>query len=330
MRRILTGDRPTGPLHLGHYVGSLKSRLEFQENSEVFILIADIQALTDNFENPGKVSKNILGVAIDYLSIGLDPKKAVFVVQSQVPEIAELTVLFMNLVSVGRLGQNPTVKTEIKEKGLDKSLPVGFLAYPVSQAADIAIFGANIVPVGQDQLPMIEQTREIVRRFNKLYGKTLIEPKAELAKFPRIPGIDGKNKMSKSLNNAIYLSDSEDIVREKVRKMYTDPKRIRSTDLGRVKDNPVFIYHDAFNRNLREVKDLKARYKKGKVGDVEVKEKLARAINDFLEPIRERREYFSRDKKKVLKILEIGTRKGRKEAAKTLLAVKRAMKINYW
>lgn len=330
MKRILTGDRPTGPLHLGHYLGSLRQRVELQNKYDTFILIADVQALTDNFENPEKVSKNVFEVALDYLAAGIDPKKSAIVVQSQVPEIAELTVFYMNLVTVGRLGQNPTVKTEIKQKGFGENVPVGFLAYPISQAADITAFGAHLVPVGDDQLPMIEQTREIVRKFNRLYGRTLIEPRAMLSKFPRLPGVDGKEKMSKSLGNVINLSDSAATVRGKVMKMYTDPTRIHATDPGHVEGNPVFIYHDAFNPDKGEVAELKRRYRAGKVGDVEVKEKLVKALNAFLDPIRKRRAEYAKNPKKVMKILEAGTARGRKVAAQTLAAAKKAMKVNYW
>lgn len=330
MKRILTGDRPTGPLHLGHYIGSLKQRVELQDKYETYILIADVQALTDNFETPEKVNKNILEVALDYLAVGIDPKKATIVVQSQVPEIAELTIFYMNLVTVSRLEQNPTVKDEIRQKSLEKSLPVGFLAYPVSQAADITAFGAHLVPVGDDQLPMIEQTREIVRKFNGLYGKTLVEPAAMLSKFPRLPGTDGKEKMSKSIGNVINLSDPAEVVRSKVMKMYTDPTRIRATDPGHVDGNPVFTYHDAFNPNKAEVAELKKRYRSGTVGDVEVKQRLAEVLNIFLEPIRERRAAYAKNPRKILKILEDGTARGRKIAGQTVTSVKKAMKINYW
>ncbi len=329
-QRILTGDRPTGPLHLGHYVGSLKQRVELQREYETFILIADVQALTDNFENPEKVSNNVLEVALDYLSIGIDPKAATIMVQSAVPEIAELTVFYLNLVTLGRLEQNPTVKTEIREKGFGKSVPVGFLAYPVSQAADITAFGAHLVPVGEDQLPMIEQTRDIVRKFNGLYGATLVEPKALLSKFPRLPGIDGKEKMSKSLGNAINLSDSAEEVKRKVMRMYTDPTRKHASDPGHVEGNPVFTYLDAFDPHARDVSEMKIRYGEGKVGDVEVKERLAEVLNQFLTPIRQRRAEFSGNPKKVLKILKEGTERGRKVAAETVDRVKQAMEVRYW
>lgn len=329
-KRILTGDRPTGPLHLGHYVGSLKQRVELQEKFEAYILIADVQALTDNFETPEKVSGNILEVALDYLAVGINPKKAAIVVQSMVPEIAELTVFYMNLVTVGRLEQNPTVKTEIREKGFEKSLPAGFLAYPVSQAADITAFGAHLVPVGEDQLPMIEQTREIVRKFNGLYGKTLVEPEAYLSKFPRLPGTDGKEKMSKSLGNVINLSDSAAEVAKKVSRMYTDPTRIHATDPGHVEGNPVFTYLDAFGTDRKMISDYKARYTAGKVGDVEVKKYLTDVLNEFLDPIRARRAAYAKNKKAVMNILKAGTIRGRMAAGETLRAVKRAMKVNYF
>lgn len=329
-QRILTGDRPTGPLHLGHYVGSLKERVRLQKEYETFILIADVQALTDNFENPEKVSKNVLEVALDYLAVGIDPKSATIVVQSGVPEIAELTVFYMNLVTLGRLEQNPTVKAEIREKGFGKSIPLGFFSYPVSQAADITAFGAHLVPVGEDQLPMIEQTRDIVRKFNSLYGETLVEPKEMLSKFPRLPGTDGKEKMSKSLGNTINLSDSAEEVRRKVMGMYTDPTRKRATDPGHVEGNPVFTYLDAFDPHDRDVMELKMKYREGKVGDVEVKERLTEVLNQFLTPIRARRAEFAEDPKKVLKILKKGTEHGRDVAFETISRVKQAMQVRYW
>ena len=329
-KRILTGDRPTGPLHLGHYAGSLKARVGFQDEYDEYVLIADVQALTDNFEHPEKVRKNVLEVALDYLSVGIDPKKATIMLQSMIPEIAELTVYFLNLTTISRLQQNPTVKSEIKEKGFEKSVPAGFLMYPVSQAADIAAFGAHFVPVGEDQLPMIEQAREIVRKFNRLYGKTLIEPKEILSDFSRLPGIDGKAKMSKSLGNVINLSDSPEAVRKQVKKMYTDPTRIRATDPGHIEGNIVFIYHDAFNPDKDEVAEMKEKYKKGKISDVEVKEKLAEALNNFLEPIRKKRKEYEKDLSEVQNIVIKGTEKGREIAAQTLNKVRRAMKIDYF
>lgn len=329
-KRILTGDRPTGKLHLGHYIGSLRNRVQLQDEYEAFILIADVQALTDNFEDPQKVHDNIRELALDYLATGIDPKKSTIVIQSMVPEIAELTVFYMNLVNMGRLKRNPTVKEEMKQKGFGENVPLGFLAYPVSQAADITAFQAHLVPVGEDQLPMLEQTREIVRRFNGLYGKTLIEPKPLLSDFPRLVGIDGKEKMSKSLNNVICLAESNEKVKKKVMKMYTDPNRIHGNEPGKVKGNPVFIYHDAFNPNKKEVEDLKFRYKKGTVKDVEVKEKLVIALNNMLDPIRKKRKEYENNPRLVNKILLDGVEKARKITSKTLADVKKAMKIDYF
>jgi len=288
-KRILTGDRPTGRLHLGHYVGSLVNRVALQEEYETFVLIADVQALTDHFEHPEILQQNIREVVKDYLAVGIDPEKSTILVQSLIPEIAELAVYYLNLVTVARLQRNPTVKDEMQQKGFEQNLPAGFLVYPVHQAADITIFNADLVPVGKDQLPMIEQTVEIVRRFNTLYAQVLVEPQAKVGEFARLPGTDGQAKMSKSIGNAIYLSDNAKEVEAKVMRMYTDPTRLRATDPGHIEGNPVFVYHDAFNPNKEEVADLKARYVAGKVGDVEVKKKLARALNDFLAPIRERR-----------------------------------------
>jgi len=329
-KRILTGDRPTGPLHIGHYLGSLKERVNLQKNNEEFIMVADVQALTDNFKTPEKVSENVRGVVLDYLSVGLDPRLVTIFIQSQIPEIAELTIFYLNIVNVGKLEQNPTVKTELKQKNFGKEIPVGFLVYPVSQAADITSFEAELVPVGEDQLPMIELTRDIVKKFNTLYGKnTLTLPEAVLSNNQRLIGIDGKEKMSKSLNNAIYLSDTKDEVNKKVSKMYTDPNRIKTTDPGKVEGNPLFIYLDAFARDQQEVKDLKKRYRLGKVGDVEVKSFLAQNLNDFLNPIRMRRQEFAGDTKKINKIIRDGSDHARQIASSTLLKVKKAMKINY-
>lgn len=327
---VLTGDRPTGPLHLGHYIGSLKKRVEMQDEYEEYILIADVQAFTDNFDRPEKINKNVIEVAIDYLSVGIDPQKAAIVVQSAVPELAELTIYFLNLVTISRLQQNPTVKNEIKQKEFRAGIPAGFLMYPVSQAADITAFGANFVPVGEDQLPMIEQTREIVRRFNKLYGKVLVEPEALLSKFPRLPGTDGREKMSKSFGNVINLCDSPVEVRKKVMKMYTDPSRIHATDPGHVEGNPVFVYHDAFNQNKKEVEEMKKRYVEGQISDVEVKEKLVEVLNIFLKPIRIKRLEYERNIPEVKRIIFEGSNRGRLTAKKTLMAVKKAMKIDYF
>jgi tryptophanyl-tRNA synthetase len=328
-KRILTGDRPTGPLHLGHYVGSLRNRVRLQAEYDTYILIADLQALTDNFEHPEKLSQNVLEVALDYLAVGLSPERAKIVVQSMVPELAELTVYFMNLVTVATLERNPTVKEEIKQRHFGKRVPVGFWAYPISQAADIAIFKAHLVPVGEDQLPMIEQTREIVRRFNTLYAEVLVEPEALVGEVARLPGTDGSPKMSKSLNNCIYLSDSPEILRKRVMSMFTDPTRIHATDPGHVEGNPVFAYHDAFNPNTTEVEELKQRYRQGKVGDVEVKERLYQALERMLAPIREQRRAYAADLKRVREIIAEGTRQGRALAQKTMEEVRAAMKLDY-
>lgn len=328
-KRILTGDRPSGRLHLGHFVGSLKNRVKLQDEYEQFVLIADVQALTDNFEDPEKVSESVRGLVLDYYAAGIDPDKTTIVVQSRIPEIAELTIFYLNLVSLNRVLRNPTVRDEIKQKGFGDNIPAGFAVYPVSQAADITAFGANLVPVGNDQLPMIEQTREIVKKFNNLYGETLVEPKALLGEFPRLVGLDGKAKMSKSLNNGIFLSDSAEEVERKIKGMYTDPKRLRATDPGTVEGNPVFIYHDAFNDNKEEVESLKARYREGKVGDVEVKERLAVAINDLLKPMRKRRLELENDSKRIEKILRDGVDRGREVVSEVMQKVRKAMKIDY-
>ncbi|HLW69046.1 MAG TPA: tryptophan--tRNA ligase [Candidatus Binataceae bacterium] len=328
-KRILTGDRPTGPLHLGHYVGSLQNRVKLQDEYDTFVLIADVQALTDNFEHPEKLAGNIFEVALDYLAVGLDPTKAKFVVQSMVPELAELTIYFMNLVTVATLERNPTVKEEIKQRNFVKGVPVGFWSYPISQAADITIFKADLVPVGEDQLPMIEQAREIVRRFNRLYGKVLIEPRAMLGAVARLPGTDGDAKMSKSIGNCIYLGDPPEVVRKRVMSMFTDPTRIHPTDPGHVENNPVFTYHDVFNPNKAEVEELKERYRAGTVGDVEVKQRLYDALVEFLTPIRERRAEFQAKPKQVYEIIAEGTRQGRALAQATMAEVRTAMKIAY-
>lgn len=329
-KRILTGDRPTGKLHLGHYVGSLENRVRLQKEYETFILIADVQALTDHFEKPEILKANLMEVAMDYLAVGIDPEMATIVIQSRVPQIAELTIYYMNLVTLARLQRNPTVKMELTQKEFETDVPIGFLAYPISQAADITVFGAHLVPVGEDQLPMIEQTREIVRKFNALYGKVLVEPEAKVGTVSRLPGIDGKAKMSKSLGNAIFLSDSPETVSKKVMRMYTDPTRIHPNDPGHVEGNPVFTYHDVFNPNKAEVAELKERYVGGKVGDVEVKKKLAVALNAFLDPIRERRRRYEREPGRVREILEDGTRRGLEVAEGTMERVRRAMQVDYF
>src|SRR5580700_8783985 len=328
-KRILTGDRPTSPLHLGHWVGSLANRVRLQNEYDTYILIADVQALTDNFEHPESLAANVFEVALDYLAVGLDPEKAKFVVQSMVPELCELTIYFMNLVTVATLERNPTVKEEIKQRNFVKGVPVGFWSYPISQAADITIFKADLVPVGDDQLPMIEQAREIVRRFNRLYGKVLIEPRAMLGAVARLPGTDGGAKMSKSVGNCIYLGDPTEVVRKRVMSMYTDPNRIHPTDPGHVEGNPVFTYHDVFNPNKTEIEELKERYRQGTVGDVEVKQKLFDALEKFLGPIRERRNQFAAQPKRVHEIIMEGTRKGRAVAQQTMSEVRDAMKLSY-
>src|ERR1700683_1966017 len=328
-KRILTGDRPTGPLHLGHYVGSLANRVRLPNEYDTYILIADVQALTDNFEHPEKLEANIFEVALDYLAVGLDPEKAKFVVQSMVPELTELTIYLMNLVTVATLERNPTVKEEIKQPNFAKGTTGGFYTYPISQAADITIFKAELVPVGEDQLPMIEQAREIVRRFNSLYAKVLVEPRAMLGQMARLPGTDGGAKMSKSLGNCIYLGDPPEGVRKRVMSMFTDQTRLHPTDPGQVGGNPVFTYHDIFNPNKDEIEDLKTRYRAGTVGDVEVKQKLLDALEVFLKPIRERRAHFASQPKKVRKIILEGTRRGRATAQATMEEVRDAMHLSY-
>jgi tryptophanyl-tRNA synthetase len=328
-KRILTGDRPTGPLHLGHYVGSLQNRVKLQNEYDTYVLIADVQALTDNFEHPENLAGNLFEVALDYLAVGLDPAKVKFVVQSMVPELAELTIYFMNLVTVATLERNPTVKEEIKQRNFVRGVPVGFWSYPISQAADITIFKADLVPVGEDQLPMIEQAREIVRRFNRLYGKVLTEPRAMLGAVARLPGTDGGAKMSKSAGNCIYLGDPPEMVRKRVMSMFTDPTRIHPTDPGHVEGNPVFTYHDVFNPNKAEIDELKERYRNGTVGDVEVKQKLYDALDGFLAPIRARRTEYQAMPKQVYEIIAEGTRQGRAVAQATMKEVRAAMKIAY-
>lgn len=342
---ILTGDRPTGQLHVGHYVGSLRERVKLQNSGDfdrIFIMIADAQALTDNADNPEKIRRNIIEVALDYLACGLDPAKSVMFVQSAVPELCELSFYYMNLVTVSRLQRNPTVKAEIQMRNFEASIPVGFLTYPISQAADITAFRATTVPVGEDQLPMLEQTREIVRRFNAVYGDTLVEPDILLASNAaclRLPGIDGKAKMSKSLGNCIYLAEDADSVRQKVMNMFTDPGHLRVQDPGRLEGNTVFTYLDAFcktdhfARHLPEYPDLdalKAHYQRGGLGDVKVKKFLNAILQEELEPIRARRLEYRKDVASVRDMLEQGSRTAREVAAGTLADVRRAMKINYF
>lgn len=342
---ILTGDRPTGRLHVGHYVGSLKRRVELQNSGnfdEIYIMIADAQALTDNADNPEKVRQNIIEVALDYLACGLDPEKSVLFIQSQIPELCEMTFYYMDLVTVSRLQRNPTVKSEIQMRNFEASIPVGFFTYPISQAADITAFKATTVPVGEDQAPMIEQTREIVHKFNTVYGEVLVEPDILLPDNKacmRLPGIDGKAKMSKSLNNCIYLSDSEEDVRKKIMSMFTDPNHLRVEDPGQVEGNPVFIYLDAFCRDehfakylpdYKNLDELKAHYTRGGLGDVKVKRFLNSVLQEELEPIRTRRKEIAKDIPAVYRILEEGSKKARAKAAETLAEMKRAMKINYF
>ena len=342
---ILTGDRPTGRLHVGHYVGSLKRRVELQnsgEFDEIYIMIADAQALTDNADNPEKVRQNIIEVALDYLACGLDPEKSVLFIQSQIPQLCEMTFYYMDLVTVSRLQRNPTVKSEIQMRNFETSIPVGFFTYPISQAADITAFKATTVPVGEDQAPMIEQTREIVHKFNSVYGETLVEPQIQLPDNKaclRLPGIDGKAKMSKSLGNCIYLSDSAEEVRKKVMSMFTDPNHLRVEDPGQVEGNPVFIYLDAFCTDehfakflpdYKNLDELKAHYMRGGLGDVKVKKFLNNVLQDVLEPIRERRKEIAKDIPAVYRILEEGSKKAEAKAAQTLAEMKRAMKINYF
>lgn len=342
---ILTGDRPTGRLHVGHYVGSLKERVRLQNSGlydEVYIMIADAQALTDNAEHPEKVRQNIIQVALDYLACGIDPEKATIFIQSMVPELTELTFYYMNLVTVSRVQRNPTVKAEIQQKNFESSIPVGFFCYPISQAADITAFRATTVPAGEDQMPMIEQCKEIVHKFNSVYGETLTEPEIVLPTNQaclRLPGIDGKAKMSKSLGNCIYLSDEPDEIKKKVMSMFTDPNHLRVEDPGRVDGNPVFIYLDAFSKpehfaeylpDYQNLDELKAHYTRGGLGDVKVKKFLNNVLQEELAPIRERRKMWEQRIPDVYDILKKGTEVAEKKAATTLNDVRAAMQINYF
>lgn len=326
---ILTGDRPTGKLHLGHYIGSLKNRVELQDKYNQYILVADVQALTDNADNPQKVRNNIVELLLDYLSVGINPQKATICIQSMIPAIAELTVFYLNLVSVARLERNPTIKQELKLRNFGGGIPAGFLTYPVSQAADITAFGADLVPAGEDQSPMIEQTCEIVRKFNSYYGDTLKEPKIILSKTPRLIGTDGKNKMSKSLGNTIFLSDSPDEIEKKVMKMFTDPNHLNVNDPGNTKDNPVFIYLEAFGNDKEKISAMKSHYEKGGLGDVKVKKYLNEVLQDILEPIRERRKLLEQNISEVYKMAFEGTEKAKIVTNETLEKVKKSMKIDY-
>lgn len=342
---ILTGDRPTGKLHVGHYVGSLKRRVELQNSGEfekIFIMIADAQALTDNADNPERVRQNIIEVALDYLACGLDPEKSTLFIQSQIPQLCELSFYYMNLVTVSRLQRNPTVKSEIQMRNFEASIPVGFFTYPISQAADITAFKANTVPVGEDQLPMLEQTKEIVRKFNSVYGDTLVEPDILLPENEaclRLPGIDGKAKMSKSLGNCIYLSEEPEEVRKKVMSMYTDPTHLQVSDPGHIEGNTVFTYLDAFSKpehfqrylpDYADLDELKAHYQRGGLGDVKVKKFLNNVLQEELEPIRNRRKEYEKDIAYVFDILKKGSEEAEAVAADTLDEVKKAMKINYF
>ena len=344
MNIILTGDRPTGKLHLGHYIGSLKNRVVLQNEGnydEMYLMIADSQALTDNFDNPKKVRDNIINVALDYLSVGIDPKKVNIFIQSQIPALTELSFYYMNLVTVSRLQRNPTVKNEIKEKSFEKSIPVGFFCYPISQAADITAFKANIIPVGNDQLPMLEQTNEIVSSFNRIYGETLVPCKAILNEnkiAQRLPGLDGNAKMSKSLNNGIYLSDPSDVIYKKVMSMYTDPNHIKVEDPGKVEGNMVFTYLDVFSSDeqiskyseYKTLDEMKKAYEKGGLGDVKIKKVLYNILEEILSPIREKRKYYEEHLDEVYSILKEGTNKANEKANKTLKEVKKAIMINFF
>ncbi|MCI9493752.1 MAG: tryptophan--tRNA ligase [Lachnospiraceae bacterium] len=342
---ILTGDRPTGKLHVGHYVGSVRPRVELQNSGEyekIFIMIADAQALTDNADNPEKVRQNVVEVALDYMACGLDPAKSTLFIQSQVPQLCELSFYYMNLVTVSRLQRNPTVKAEIKMRNFETSIPVGFFTYPISQAADITAFKATTVPVGEDQLPMIEQTREIVHKFNSIYGETLVEPQELLSKNQacmRLPGIDGKAKMSKSLGNCIYLSEEADDIKKKVMSMFTDPNHLRVEDPGSLEGNTVFTYLDAFCKDghfeeylpeYANLDELKAHYQRGGLGDVKVKKFLNNVLQEALEPIRNRRKELQKDIPYVYEVLKKGSEKAEEVAAKTLDEVRSSMKINYF
>lgn len=331
---ILTGDRPTGKLHVGHYIGSLKKRVSMQNSGKYdsYIMIADQQALTDNARDPEKIKNSLIQVALDYLAVGIDPKKSTIFVQSQIPALAELNLYYLNLVTVSRLERNPTVKAEIQQKHFERSIPAGFFTYPVSQAADITAFKANLVPVGDDQEPMLEQTREIVRTFNSIYGEVLVEPQGVFAPkgSGRLPGLDGNAKMSKSLNNAIYLSDDADTLRKKVMSMYTDPNHIHVEDPGKVEGNMVFTYLDIFDKDKDKVAELKEQYRAGGLGDVKIKRYLNEVLEAELGPIRARREEFAKDIPAVYAMLKEGSEKANEVANKTLEEVRRAIGVNYF
>lgn len=328
---ILTGDRPTGKLHLGHYVGSLAARVKMQDTHQQFVMIADGQALTDHAHEPELIRSSILEVALDYLAVGIDPQKTTILIQSLIPALAEMTLYFLNLVTWNRLKHNPTVKVEIQQKGFGEEVPAGFMIYPISQAADITAFKASVVPVGDDQIPMIEQTVELVRKFNRLYKTdVLVEPEAVTSTLARLPGIDGKAKMSKSLGNAIFLSDPADVLAKKVKGMYTDPGHLKVEDPGKVEGNPVFTYLDAFGRDKAKIDEMKAHYARGGLGDSVVKKYLLDVLEAFLAPVRKRREEFAKDPGAVMQMLQQGTEVANQVANQTLAEVRAAMGINYF
>lgn len=327
---ILTGDRPTGQLHLGHYVGSLENRVKLQDSHQQFIMIADMQALTDNADNPEKVRSNVVEVALDYLAVGLDPAKTTMFIQSAITELSELTMYYLNLVTVARLQRNPTVKNEMQQKGFGADVPAGFLMYPVSQAADITAFKAKTVPVGEDQLPVIEQTNEIVRKFNSIYGEVLVEAEGLLSTTTRLAGLDGKAKMSKSLGNAIYLADDADTLKKKVMSMFTDPDHLRVEDPGKIEGNMVFAYLDVFGQDKEHIAELKAHYQRGGLGDVKVKRYLLEILDAKFAPIREKRAELAKDKGAVMTMLKEGSYKAKEVAAATLAEVRRAIGVQYF
>lgn len=327
---ILTGDRPTGPLHLGHYVGSLLNRVHYQNMYKQYVMIADMQALTDNVENPQKVRDNVMQVALDYLAVGIDPQKTTIFIQSMIPQIAELTIYYLNLVTISRLKRNPTVKTEIQQKGFGEHVTAGFLLYPVHQAADITVVKADIIPVGEDQLPMLEQTNEIVRSFNRIYNTTILHEVEWLKPaVPRLPGIDGKAKMGKSLGNAIFLSDSADVVAKKVMSMFTDPDHVHLQDPGKIEGNTVFMYLDVFGTDKEKIASMKEHYQRGGLGDVVVKKYLIEVLNNLLEPIRERRNEFAKNTDEVFAMLFKGTDETLKVAQQTMDEVRHAVHLDY-
>jgi tryptophanyl-tRNA synthetase len=328
---ILTGDRPTGPLHLGHFVGSLRNRVAYQDTYRQFVMLADAQALTDNMDDIGKVHRNVVEVALDYLAVGIDPARTTILIQSQIPELAELTFYYLNLVTVARLERNPTVKEEIRQRGFERDIPAGFLTYPASQAADISAFKASLVPVGEDQIPMIEQTNEIVRRFNRMAGRDiLVEARALVPEVGRLPGIDGKAKMSKSLGNTINLGASADEIRAAVKQVYTDPLHLKVSDPGHLEGNVAFVYLDAFDPDKAGLQAMKEHYVRGGLGDSVVKKRLEGILQELLAPIRARREEFAKDKGQVLRILKEGTAKAREVAAQTTDEVRKALGLSYF